>query len=215
MAFTTRIEDEQHDRNAKSIFLIIAVGILFCALIARLMYLQIFQADLNNRLSKENSMRLRVILPPRGCIYDRNGEILARNRPSYSICVMPCQLSRKHRKEVENRLCSIRDSNGTPVFDSVDLAAAIKRAYGRRYDATRLKEDVSLDLMSIVEEHSMELPGIIVVSESRREYTLGPNAFHVLGYMSEIPEDEFDSCIQAHGTHWAQAYIRGAIPRPL
>ena len=39
----------------------------------------------------------------------------------------------------------------------------------------------------------MEIPGVIVETESRREYTLGSSAFHVLGYMSEIPENEFDS----------------------
>ena len=191
MAFVTRSQDEQPERNTRSTLLIAAAAFFFFILIVRLVFLQIIQADLNIRLSKENSMRLRVILPPRGCMYDRNGEILVRNRPSYSICVVPCQL--KHRKEVISRLCAIRDSTGAAVFDSTELEALIKKAYGRRYDPTRLKEDVPLDLMSVVEEHSMELPGITVVSESRREYTLGREAFHVLGYMSEIPEDEFDS----------------------
>jgi penicillin-binding protein 2 len=194
MRFAEHVQDEQRERNAKSLFLIVTTAILFSFIILRLAFLQIIQADLNIRLSKENSMRLRVILPPRGCIYDRNGEILARNRPSYSICVLPSKLKKK--KEIIAKLCQIRDSSGAPVFDSADLESTIRKASGRRYDPTRLKEDVSLDLMSIVEEHSMELPGIIVVSESRREYTLGQSTFHALGYMSEIPEDEFDSLKQ-------------------
>ena len=191
MAFVTHLQDELQERNAKSVFLIVALVCLFLLLVVRLAYLQIVQADLNIRLSKENSMRLKVIVPPRGCIYDRNGEMLARNRPSYSLCVIPSQL--KHRKDVIRSLCQIRDSTGAAVFDSSDLEAAIRKSFGRRFDATRLKEDISLDLMSIVEEHSMELPGIAVLAESRREYPLGPDAFHMLGYMSEIPEDQFDS----------------------
>ncbi|MGA2506059.1 MAG: penicillin-binding protein 2 [Chitinispirillaceae bacterium] len=186
--------DEQQERNAKSRYLIIAVALFFSILIVRLMYLQVIQADLNIRLSKENSMRLKIILPPRGYIYDRRGEVLARNRPSYSLCVLPSQL--KHRKEVVHRLCAIRDSTGDAVFDSMDLEATIRKAFGRKFDPTRIKEDISFDLMSIVEEHSMELPGIMVVAESRREYPLGPDAFHVLGYMGEIPEKDFDTLKQ-------------------
>ena len=63
----------------------------------------------------------------------------------------------------------------------------------RRFDVSRLKEDVSLELVSIIEEHAMDLPGIVVETEARREYPMGPAAFHVLGYMSEIPEKQFDT----------------------
>lgn len=183
--------DPQQDRNAKSRNLIIIVSALFGILLLRLVFLQVIQADINSRLSRENSMRLKIIPPPRGCMYDRNGEVLARNRPSYSLCVLPSQL--RHRKEVVRRLCEIRDSGNAAVFEPADLDAAIKKAFSRRFDLTRLKEDISFDLMSIVEEHAMELPGIVVAAESRREYPLGPKTFHALGYMGEIPEDLFDS----------------------
>ena len=122
MAFSTRIQDEQHERQAKSDILIGGMAILLLLLIFRLVYLQVVQAGLNIRLSKENSMRLRVILPPRGCIYDRNGEILVRNRPSYSVCVLPSQL--KHRKDVIKRLCAIRDTAG--------MRCSIPRKWRRR-----------------------------------------------------------------------------------
>ncbi len=214
MQFATHLQDEQRERNAKSLFLIVTVAVFFLLIIARLAFLQIIQADLNIRLSKENSMRLRVILPPRGCIYDRNGEILARNRPSYSICVLPSKLpsKMKYRREIIAKLCSIRDSAGAVVFDSVELEATLKKANGRRYNPTRLKEDVSLDLMSIVEEHSQELPGIIVVSESRREYTLGASTFHAFGYMSEIPEDEFDS-LKENGYYYGDLIGKSGLER--
>jgi penicillin-binding protein 2 len=186
--------DEPQERNTKSRLLIIALSLLFSILVIRLMYLQIIQAGLNIRLSKENSMRLKVIAPQRGHIYDRRGEVLARNRPSYSLCVVPSQL--KRRREVVRRLCAIRDSSGNAAFDSTELETTIRKAYARRFEQTRLKEDIPFDLMSIVEEHSMELPGILVAAESRREYPMGQRAFHVLGYMGEIPEKEFDSLRQ-------------------
>lgn len=191
MPFGTLIQDEQQERRARSLILIGAASFFFLLLIARLFYIQVIQGQINIRLSQENAMRLKVVVPPRGRILDRNGEVLARNRPSYSICILPYKL--KNRKQVIHSLCQIKDIEGKDVFDSTELDAMIHRAYSRRFEETRLKEDISLDVVSVIEEHSMELPGIIVETESRREYTLGPAAFHVLGYMSEIPEDQFDS----------------------
>jgi penicillin-binding protein 2 len=210
MASVTHFHDEQHGRNAKSLHLVIGVATLFFVLVVRLAYLQILQAELNIRLSKENSMRLRIMTPTRGCIYDRNGEMLARNRPSYSICVLPSQL--KRRKSVISALCRIRDSLGAPVFDSTDLDAVIKNAYARKFDPTRLKEDASFDLISIVEEHAMELPGIIVVAESRREYPLGSETFHALGYMTDIPETDFDS-LRQHGYNYGDLIGKAGLER--
>lgn len=210
MSSVTHLQDDLQDRNTKSVFIAIALAFLFFILILRLVYLQVIQADINIRLSKENSMRLRVIIPPRGCMYDRNGEMLSRNRPAYSLCVLPSQLKRK--KEVIARLCAIVDSTGAPVFDSTELAIAIKKAYSRRFDATRLKEDISFDLISIVEEHAMELPGIFVAAESRREYPLGPGAFHVLGYMGEIPEENFDT-LKKQGYNYGDLIGKSGIER--
>ncbi|MBN1575945.1 MAG: hypothetical protein JW913_05295, partial [Chitinispirillaceae bacterium] len=194
MAFGSILQDEQQVRRFKSVFLMSAVALFMLILLLRLIYIQVILADENIRLSKENAMRLRIIIPPRGRIFDRNGNVLARNRPSYSICVLPYKL--RNRSSVIASLCSIADSSRTAVFDSTELERIFKKASYRRFDATRLMEDVSMELVSIIEEHSMELPGIIVETESRREYTLGESAFHVLGYMSEIPESQFDSLKQ-------------------
>ncbi len=210
MAFGTLLQDDQQGRNLKSLYLIGVVSFFYLILIIRLFYVQIIQADLNIRLSKENAMRLKIVTPPRGEILDRNGIVLARNRPSYSICVLPYKL--KNRSQIISKLCKIRDSNDSAVFDSLELHSLMQKASFRRFDATRIKEDVSIELLSIIEEHSMELPGIIVETDSRREYTLGPSAFHVLGYMSEIPEDQFDS-LKKQGYFYGDLIGKSGIER--
>lgn len=210
MAFGSQIQDELRARHQKSYILMGAVSLLFLVLILRLIYIQIIQADLNIRLSKENAMRLKVIVPPRGRIFDRNGEVLARNRPSYSICVLPYKV--KDRKRVMSSLCLIKDSQGLAVFDSSELEIGMKKAGHRRFDVTRLKEDVPLDLVSVVEEHSMELPGVIVEIDSRREYTLGQSVFHVVGYMGEIPEEEF-STLKNQGYYYGDLIGKSGVER--
>lgn len=190
MPTPVHLQDDQQERLWKSVVLTVAAAFLFVVLAFRLFQIQIVQAETNKRLSAENSMQLRVLKAPRGRIYDRNGIALARNRPSYSICVLPYKL--KDKTEVIERLCAIQDSNGAPVFDSLEITQRLKRAIYRRFDPTPIKEDASIELVSIIEEHARELPGIIVEIESRREYPLGKTTFHALGYMGEIPEEEFE-----------------------
>ncbi|MDO5576749.1 MAG: penicillin-binding protein 2, partial [Fibrobacter sp.] len=210
MPFGTLLQDEQQERYLKSLFLMGCFSFFFIILIARLFYIQVIQAEVNTRLSKENAMRLKTLTPTRGRIFDRNGIVLARNRPSYSICVLPYKM--KNRKDVINSLCCITDSDNQMVFDSADLAKTIGKSLYRKFDITRLKEDVSIDLVSVVEEHSMQLPGIIVETEARREYTLGPSAFHAIGYMGEIPEEQFDT-LKSQGYFYGDLIGKAGIER--
>ncbi|MFP4013223.1 MAG: penicillin-binding protein 2 [Chitinispirillaceae bacterium] len=210
MPFGKRLQDDQQERRVKSFLLSVFVSLCFVVLVLRLVHIQVIEAQVNIRLSNENSMRQKVIVPPRGRIYDRNGVVLARNRPSYSICVLPHKL--RNREKVVEALCRIRDVNGEAVFDSTELVEQIQRAFSRRFDITRIKEDVSIEVVSIVEEHSMELPGIIVETESRREYPLGEAAFHVVGYMGEIPEKEFDS-LKKQDYFWGDLIGRSGLER--
>jgi penicillin-binding protein 2 len=210
MPISSHFQDEQQERTTKSVRLSIVVAAIFSILLVRLFYLQVIQADLNIQLSRENGMQLRTIKAPRGLILDRNGAVLARNRPSYSICVLPYKV--KKRSETIRNLLKIRSGSGTAVFDSLELVQGFILAQHRRFDPGRLKEDVSMEVVSIVEEHSMELPGIVVETESRREYTLGSRAFHVLGYMSEIPENQFDS-LKSQGYHFGDIIGKAGIEK--
>lgn len=210
MSISSHYLDEQQERLNKSIRLVLLLSCLLLILLARLVYLQVIQAQQNIRLSLENGMQFHIIKAPRGLIFDRNGKVLARNRPSYSIYVLPYKV--KNRTSVIHNLCKIRDIKNLPVFDSTELVDLMRRALWRRFDATRLKEDVSMEIVSIIEEHSMDLPGISVETESRREFTLGPSAFHVLGYMSEIPETQFDS-LKKDGYHYGDMVGKAGIEK--
>src|SRR5690606_21137425 len=79
--------------------LIIASTVL---IIARLFYLQILD-DSYIKKSDNNAIKIVYDYPERGYIYDRNGELLVANQPSYDIMVIP--------KEIKNldtlEFCSI------------------------------------------------------------------------------------------------------------
>ncbi len=158
------------------------------ALSARLFYLQVVQGEYHQSLSEQNSIRLQVIKAPRGLIYDRNGTIIASNRPSYQIAIMPTELRRD--EPVLERLLRFRDAAGTRLFDSAHVAWTLERARWRRFQPLVIFEDAPFEVVSLVEEHQSLLPGVVTLVESRRTYPFGTAAAHVLGYLDEVKEDE-------------------------
>ena len=65
--------------------------VLMCALVGRLVYLQLVHHDHYTTLSQENRLKIIPVPPTRGLIYSRDGVLLADNRPSFALEVIPEQ----------------------------------------------------------------------------------------------------------------------------
>lgn len=68
------------------------IALVVIVLIGRLWQLQMITGEQYRLLADRNRLRQVDVTAPRGVIYDRNGEILARNRPSFSVVVIPGDL---------------------------------------------------------------------------------------------------------------------------
>lgn len=166
-------------------------AILVLILLFRLFYIQIVQGDFHTRLSMDNMMRLKILKAPRGRIFDRDGRILVRNRISYAIVIYPFKI--KDKDLLFDNLEKLATLDGEKVFTRKELEKKYNRARRRRFDPTVLKEDVGIELASVIEEHTLDLQGVSIETEIRREYPYGTLAAHLLGYISEIPENQIDS----------------------
>ncbi len=180
--------DDPHYRAAASRGLLIFLLAAAVLLAGRMFHLQVIRGGYHKSLSEQNSIRLQVVKAPRGLIYDRNGVIIARNRPSWQIVILPTEL----RRDVPllERLLRFRDAAGARLFDSAHVAWSLERARWRRFQPLVIYEDAPFEVVSLVEEHQTDLPGVATLIESRRAYPFGPAAGHVLGYMDEVKEDE-------------------------
>ena len=79
---------------------ITALVVILCfsgALLLRLAYLQIIDHPLYSTLSKRNILDIIPIEPNRGLIYDRNGILLAKNLPVYSLDIIPAKAKNIHK----------------------------------------------------------------------------------------------------------------------
>ncbi len=166
-----------------AIFLVVA---LLCALIGRLVYLQINQHELYTTLSNENQMNLIPVDPNRGLIYDRNGVLLAENVPVYSLDVIPAQVPHFEAalKEVEKII------NITPE-DLLQFRRALKQR--RSSEGVSLKLNLTEDEVARFYLDQYRFPGFGITGRLMRYYPQGDTMVSAIGYVARINEQELAS----------------------
>ena len=167
-------------------------GVIVCALAAfvvlflRLIYLQVIMGDEYRRLSLNNSIRLQSIDPPRGRLYDRNGDLLVDNRPSFDV-----NITLKDAEPLTPTLEKLAWHLKTPA-DA--LLSQIKQTRGvSAYSPLLLQQDVGRNTLASIEVNKFDLPGVSVDVNLRRHYIREHQAAHLIGYLSEISPTELKS----------------------
>ena len=169
-------------RNLGEFFPTVAVLVLFGILGVRLFDLQVVRSETYRRLSEENRIRVVPVDAPRGHILDRHGEVLVCNRPSYVVSIVPFKL--RQMDQTIRALGEIVDVDPDAIIERVS-----KSRY-RRYEPVKIKRDIDFKTLAIIQEHKLDLPGVIYQVEPRREYLQGPLAAHLLGAVGEISSQE-------------------------
>lgn len=160
-----------------------AVVIVFLVLIARLVWLQLFQGDYYNSLAEGNRLRAIPLAAMRGVMYDRNGQILVGSRPSFMVTYVPTQ--GKMTDEEANKLSRLLNM---PADKILEKAGKVKNSYV----PTVLAQDLTPDVVTKVEERRNELPGISVDVQPIRYYPYDMMAAQIFGYVGQIDEDDME-----------------------
>ncbi len=85
----------RHKKFWKFWITIVAINIAIVVIIVRLFYIQVINADYYLERAKRQHQSKVELLPKRGNIYDRNGNLLASNIKSVSVAVDPTVLTKK------------------------------------------------------------------------------------------------------------------------
>jgi penicillin-binding protein 2 len=155
---------------------------LFCALLARLWYLQVLASPTLRVEAQHNSVAVVYTEAPRGRILDRNGKVLADNRVVLALVADRDVIGEK--PEVLDRLSGLL---GVPV------PVLQERIADERYSLFKpvpVALDVPKDKLIYVREHHVDFPGIEGVQLTERVYPNGTLAAHVLGTVGEINDEE-------------------------
>ena len=170
----------------RSRYLIIIVCVCFFVLTARLFHLQVVEGAVHKRNAEDNFLH-KVILPPvRGLIKDRRGRILVRNRPCYNVYIVPRFFTKNSFGRIKRHL-KLDD-------EQIDyINKRIVNAQGeKRYFSLLAVRDINRDELARLETNLHLLPGVRIVSETRRVYPYGPMAGKALGYLIEGSGQELE-----------------------
>src|ERR1700754_313491 len=152
-------------------------GIL--ALGARLAHLQLVETQRYEKLSASNQFNFKLMPPPRGIIVDRNGVVLASNRPNFRLMV-----ARDKGVDPAQTLKTL--ANFVPLDDQrqARLVKDISRAPKR--SPVSIMEDMSWDQFSAINIRAPELPGVTADMGEVRVYPYGGAFAHVIGYVAKV-----------------------------
>ncbi|MFZ5853169.1 MAG: penicillin-binding protein 2 [Chloroflexota bacterium] len=182
---TLPYERPENDRSiARLLVFGLAVIISIGALTARLSYLQLARGGQNAAAADRNRTVLQAIPSSRGLVYDRAGRPLVTNVPSFTIKIRPADLPQSERDAVVTRL------GGLLGMDPAEINAAIDANPGSRFDLVRIAQEVPEVTARLIAESNLELPGVQVVVEARREYAKGPLFSQVIGYTGPITAEQ-------------------------
>ncbi len=178
-------QEETRDLQSRIYWLFGLIVLALFGLLMRAWYLQAVKGKFYHELSENNRIRVVETAPPRGLIYDRNGNLLVNNVPSFNLYVvlgdMPdpadvlprlAQLIEMSQEEMTRRVTFKKEDPFFPI---------------------KVKDDLTMKEVALVEGHGLDLPGVKIEAEFKRNAIHGTLAAHLLGYVGEVTQAQLES----------------------
>ena len=175
--------------------LLIGLVTVAAVLVGKLFYIQCINGEYKVN-ADNNSMVYDYIYPPRGVIYDRNGEILVGNKVCYDILVTPKEVQEFDTLALANALC-IPDSL---VRSKMEYYRKNRKSIGFR--TLPFLKQVSSEVYMRFAEEEYRYPGFSSQVRSVREYPFNAGG-NLLGYISEVNAND----IKKHPEYKSGDYI--------
>lgn len=164
-------------RRVAAAALVVGIGLLL--IVARAAYLQIWRYDAMAAQAEGNRTAIEPLAPVRGDLFDRRGEIVARNHASYAL-----ELIRSETQDLEKTLEQLKQIIDLSDHDIQRFKRRVNDASMR--EPVLLRRDLSVTELARFAARQYALPGVHVRAMLVREYPLGATAGHILGYLGRI-----------------------------
>ncbi|ATH78609.1 MULTISPECIES: penicillin-binding protein 2 [Halomonadaceae] len=191
-------EQELRIFRVRSLLAVFVVIVLTGLLVGRLGYLQIVQHDLYSTRSEKNRVRVEPLPPNRGLIYDRNGALLAENRPTYNLTLV-----RERVDSLEDTLALLVELLELPE-EEIEAFNVRSRQRQRPFQPALLMSDLSEEQIARLAINRHRLPGVEVEAQLLRYYPDAEMMAHALGYVGRINAEELQTLDTGRyaGTHF-------------
>jgi penicillin-binding protein 2 len=158
-------------------------ALLMSALVGRLYYLQVVEAERYATLSEENRINLRLLPPPRGRIVDRLGRPLATNQQDYRVLLVA--------ERSDNVESTLRALGSLVEIDESDRARVLNELRrNRKFVPVTVRDSLDWEAVARIEVNAPDLPGVSIDEGQSRHYPHGESFAHLLGYVAPVSEKE-------------------------
>ena len=174
------IENDEYEGRVRALGIMVVMVIFI--LLARVGYLQVMDGEYYANLADGNRIRIIPSMAPRGTFFDRHGVPLVMNRPGFTVSLLP--LTAPVSEDVVLRLSKLLKVSVEDIHKKIDAHSG--------FDPIHIKQDVTPDIVSIIEEQKKLYPGVVIEVQPVRDYVLKQEAAHTFGYVSEISDAELE-----------------------
>jgi len=169
--------------HSRLIALVVLLGFLTLMLVTRIWYLQIYDFQRFEVLSKDNRVRLVPVPPVRGQIYDRKGKVLAENIPVFTLEILPDKV--RDMDALLDELAKIIEVSPAEISK---FRSQVRARPG--FEAQPLKINLSEEEVARFVVNRHRLRGADVQARLQRNYPYGGELVHVLGYVGRINQGD-------------------------
>jgi len=163
------------------IFVLCILGLL----LSNLYYLQVDSYQAYKTRSNENRVKLVPIAPNRGLIYDRNGVLLAENKPVFSLDMVPEKIT-----DIDDTVAKLTILLNLTEDNIDDFHTRLKRQ--RRFKQVSILTNLSESQVALFSVQRHNYPGISVTARLKRYYPFGDALTHALGYVARINSQDLN-----------------------
>ena len=167
------------------------VLVLFALVSARLYFLSVARHDYYRGVAEGNRLRVEYLSAPRGTVYDRNGEIIAGNRPSFELVASPLDLS-KDPAESEREIAILSGVIKIPGEEIRSILTKSQLDTGLKFESILIKQNLDREEALILNERAGDLQGFRVAGVPIRDYLDASVYAHLMGYVGKISAAEFE-----------------------
>lgn len=162
----------QNTYRSRILIISVVIVLLFVLIIGRIFFIQVIDYKKLNSLANDLWSRNLPIGADRGLITDRNGVVLAENITTTSLVVVPNQIVDK--EETAKKLSEILNTSYDDMLKHLNKKTSIERIHpeGRK---------LSFEIADKI--NSLNLDGVYLLKESKRNYPYNNLLSHVLGYV--------------------------------
>lgn len=171
--------------NHRALFAMVFVVLMFGVIITNMYHLQVTSYQAYQTRSEGNRIKVVPLAPNRGLITDRNGILLADNRPVFSLELVPEQID-----DMAATLAELAELIEISEEQQSNFLKEVRQQ--RRFNSIAIKEQLNDEEVAIVSVNLHRFPGVTVEARLSRHYPFGNLFTHALGYIGRINTTELN-----------------------